>query len=133
MLMSGSEFLIDTNIIIEVFNGNKNYADKIHKLAVIYVPSIVLGELYTGINRVANKARHLKMLNDFLQLCTIVEVNGQTAINYGEIVAQLYKKGKPIPINDVWIAAIAIQYNFTLVTNDGHFKQINKLQTEKWQ
>jgi tRNA(fMet)-specific endonuclease VapC len=112
MQMSGNNYLIDTNIIIEVFNGNKNYADKIHKLDIVYVPSIVLGELYVGINRVTNKAKHLKILNYFMQLCTVLEVDSQTALHYGEIVAELHKKGKPIPINDVWIAAIALQHNF---------------------
>jgi tRNA(fMet)-specific endonuclease VapC len=90
--MSGGNFLLDTNIIIEVFNGNKQYADKIHKLNVIYVPSIVLGELYVGINRVINKTKHLKMLNDFLLLCTIIDVDKQTAKQYGALVAALYKK-----------------------------------------
>jgi tRNA(fMet)-specific endonuclease VapC len=59
-------------------------------------------------------------------------VDSLTALHYGELVAQLHKKGKPIPINDVWIAAITVQYNFTLITNDEHFKQIDKLQIKKW-
>ncbi len=130
--MIGSNFLIDTNIIIELFKGNKKYADKLNKLEVIYVPSIVLGELYVGVNRVANKAKHLKMLNDFLQLCTIVEVDSKTALYYGELIAELFKKGKPIPINDVWIAAIALQYNFAVVTDDEYFKNISTLQIKKW-
>jgi tRNA(fMet)-specific endonuclease VapC len=64
--MTGNDLLIDTNIIIDVFNGNQKYADKLNKLDTIYVPSSVLGELYVGINRVQNKAKHLQILNDFL-------------------------------------------------------------------
>lgn len=69
--MTGSKLLLDTNIIIEVFDGNKEIADKINKLSRFYVPAIVLGELYTGINRVTNKAKHLKKLTDFLTLCVV--------------------------------------------------------------
>ena len=65
--MNGNNLLLDTNIVIEVFDGNKSIADKINKLSGFYISSIVLGELYIGINRVANKAKHLKKLTGFLE------------------------------------------------------------------
>jgi tRNA(fMet)-specific endonuclease VapC len=94
--------------------------------------SIVLGELYVGINRVLNKPKHLKMLHSFLELSQVIAIDEGTAIHYGEIVALLYKKGKPIPTNDVWIAAIAKQYELTLVTRDKHFNEIDDLRIKKW-
>jgi tRNA(fMet)-specific endonuclease VapC len=98
----------------------------------LYLPSIVLGELYTGINRVINKAKHLKKLTDFLQLCTVVTIDALTSKHYGEIIAALFKKGKPIPTNDVWIASLAKQHSFTLVTTDKHFNEIPDFQFKKW-
>ena len=127
--MIGNNFLVDTNIVIEVFKGNIEIADYLYKLPDIYISSIALGELYTGINRVSNRAKHLKRLNDFLKLTTILIVDGETAAIYGELIADLYKLGKPIPTNDVWIAAIAIQYNLTLLTSDRHFEEINHLKS----
>lgn len=127
--MTGNNFLVDTNIVIEVFKGNKEIADYLYKLPEIFISSIVLGELYIGINRVANRAKHLKRLNDFLKLTTTLNVDGETAAIYGAIIADLYKLGKPIPTNDVWIAAIAIQYNLTLLTADRHFEEINDLKS----
>lgn len=124
--------LLDTNIVIEVFDGNKDIADKINKLPEFYITSIVLGELYIGVNRVTNKAKHLKKLNDFLKLCTVLEVDSVTAVHYGEIIASLYKKGKPIPVNDVWIAASAIQHGLTLITRDKHFSEIAGLSIKSW-
>jgi len=56
----------------------------------------------------------------------------ETTRNYGRIKAQLRKKGKPIPNNDVWIAAIALQYDLTVVTRDKHFDQVDGLKIEKW-
>jgi tRNA(fMet)-specific endonuclease VapC len=130
--MIGNNYLLDTNIVIEIFNGNKKYADKINKLQAFYLPSIVVGELYTGVNRVSNKAKHLKKLNLFLELCTVLNVDVDTSKYYGEIIAALYKKGKPLPTNDVWIAAMTIQNNCILVTNDNHFKEIENLNIENW-
>jgi tRNA(fMet)-specific endonuclease VapC len=132
MKMIGSNILLDTNIVIAIFNGNRSYAEKITKATSFYLPSIVLGELYIGVNRVSNKAKHLKKITDLLTLCTIIDVDGVTAKYYGEIVALLYKKGKPIPTNDVWIAAMAIQYNLTLITKDAHFNEITNLQINSW-
>jgi tRNA(fMet)-specific endonuclease VapC len=130
--MTGSKFLLDTNIVIEVFDGNKEIADKINKLSEFYLPVIALGELYTGVNRVSNKAKHLKKLNSFLSLCTVLNTDSATAQYYGETIAKLYKKGTPLPINDVWIAAIALQHNLTLVTRDKHFYAIEDLKTKSW-
>jgi tRNA(fMet)-specific endonuclease VapC len=104
MLMTGNKFLRDTNIIIEVFDGNKEIADRINKLSEFYISVIVLGELYTGVNRVANKTKHLKKLNNFIDLCTVLEINNTTAQRYGEMMAALYKKGTPIPLNDTLAA-----------------------------
>ena len=130
--MTGNKILLDTNIVIEVFEGNKSIADKIDKLSDFHIPAIVLGELYVGINRVVNKLKHLKMLSDFLKVSTIISVDEETSKHYGEIVASLYKKGKPIPTNDVWIAAIARQHELTLITRDKHFNEIPDLKIKKW-
>ena len=111
------------------FKGNKEIADYLYKLPEIFISSIVLGEFYIGINSVANRAKHLKRLNDFLKLTTILNVDGETAAIYGAIIADLYKLGKPIPTNDVWIAATAIQYNLTLLTADRHFEEIDNLKS----
>lgn len=130
--MTGNKFLLDTNIIIEVFDGNTAIADKINKLQGFYISTIVLGELYIGINRVANKAKHAKKLESFLQLCSVLVADNMTAQHYGEIVAGLYKKGKPIPTNDIWIAATAIQHDLTLISRDKHFKEIEVLKLKSW-
>ena len=63
--MTGNKFLLDINIVIEVFDGNKEIANKINKLPEFYISAVVPGELYIGVNRVENKAKHLKKLNDF--------------------------------------------------------------------
>jgi tRNA(fMet)-specific endonuclease VapC len=130
--MSGNSLLLDTNIVIEVFDGNKDIADKINELPGFYISAIVLGELYIGVNRVTNRDKHLKKLTTFLRLCTVLTIDGTTAEFFGEITASLYKKGKPIPSNDAWIAAHAQQHTLTLVTRDKHFSEIDALDLASW-
>jgi tRNA(fMet)-specific endonuclease VapC len=130
--MTGSRAFLDSNIIIEVFSGNSSIADKIHQLSDFYISTIVLGELYVGINRVVNKDKHLKKLQAFLELANIIDIDQSTSVLFGEISAELYKKGKPIPTNDIWIAASIRQYNFTLITRDKHFNAISDLSIESW-
>ena len=77
--MTGNKFLLDTNIVIEVFDGNKEIANKINKLPEFYISVVVLGELYIGVNRVENKAKHLKKLNEFLELCSVSNIDSVTA------------------------------------------------------
>ena len=130
--MTGSKYLLDTNIIIDIFEGNKTIAGNLNNLPEIFISSVVAGELFVGINRVRNKVKHLKKLNAFFDLCTILSIDTATAEHYGIIVASLYKKGKPIPTNDIWIAATAMQYNLVLATKDKHFNEIEKLKVEAW-
>ena len=130
--MIGNNFLLDTNIVIEIFDGNKEIADRLNNLSDFYISAVVAGELFIGINRVTNKSKHLKKLNDFLELCSVLNTDIITAQYYGEIVAALYKKGKPLPINDLWIAAAALQHNLIFVTRDKHFNEIKGLKTKAW-
>lgn len=93
--MTGNKLFLDSNIIIELFSGNKVIADKINDLPTFYISSIVLGELYVGINRVVNKTKHLNKLNSFLKLCIVLEVNQITARLFGEIQRPYIKKVSP--------------------------------------
>jgi tRNA(fMet)-specific endonuclease VapC len=131
--MTGNNYIADSNIVIDIFNGNKKFADKFSGQKEILIPVIVIGELYTGINRVVNKAKHLKKLIDFLPLCKVINIDMDTAKIYGELVAALYRKGKPLPTNDIWIAATAIQHSLTVATKDNHFQEIDGLLLEIWE
>ncbi|MBC7552378.1 MAG: type II toxin-antitoxin system VapC family toxin [Taibaiella sp.] len=130
--MTGNKYLLDTNIVIEVFDDNKILAERMEDIGALYISTVVLGELYTGINRVTNKAKHHKKLNDFLQLCTVLDIDSISAQYYGETAAALFKKGKPIPANDIWIAAVTLQHGLTLVTRDKHFNEIEGLNIVSW-
>ncbi len=130
--MSGSDVLLDTNIIIALFNSETKIAEKLDKLNKVYVPCIVAGELYYGANASKSKAKNISKINLFLDNCSVLQIDNSTAHHYGEIKAILRKKGTPIPENDIWIAAISVQHNLTLITRDAHFKMVEIISIASW-
>jgi tRNA(fMet)-specific endonuclease VapC len=65
-------------------------------------------------------------------LCDVVDIDKKNAEFFGEVSAELRRKGRPIPTNDIWIAATVKQYNFTLITRDKHFLEVEKINIESW-
>ncbi len=125
-------YLLDTNVVIALFSEDENVIAKIQEAREVYHPSIVIGELYYGAFNSTRKAGNLLKIDDYKNEIAVVKCDDHTARFYGEIKAQLKKDGKPIPENDIWIAAMSIQYDLTLVSRDKHFENIEGLQLERW-
>lgn len=130
-MMDGSKYFLDSNVIIDLFRGNKEIKEFIKEDNFVFVPVIVLGELLFGAENALNPNKHFKQVNDFILDYKIFNIDLETAKIYADIKAKLKKSGKPIPDNDIWIAALTIQHNFILVTNDAHFKNINLLKIKQ--
>lgn len=125
--MNGNEACLDTNIVIDMLRGRKDIADKITTLEKVYVPIPVLGERYLGAENSSRKAHHLAQIDVLLSLSEVIHTSNETAKIYGWIKVQLKKKGKPIPENDIWIAALAMEHDLTLITRDQHFTYLPEL------
>jgi tRNA(fMet)-specific endonuclease VapC len=132
MKMTGNKFLLDTNIVSAWLKGESAIADKIDKAREIHIPVIVIGELYYGALFSTQIEKNTRDIKDITSRYSILPVDEETALLYGTIKAELRKKGKPIPENDIWIAAVARQYNLTVATRDKHFNEIDGLKTKKW-
>lgn len=130
--MTGNNILLDSNIIIELFKGNLIVAAQFKSYSSVNIPFIVLGELYLGAYRSSNPEKHIKQIDSFLIKCQILNGDEETANNYAIIKTFLLKKGKPIPENDIWIAAIAKQHQLSLITRDNHFDEIDSLDVVNW-
>ena len=126
-MMDGNNYFLDSNIIIDLFRGNNKTATFITQNNAISIPVIVLGELLFGAENSVNPNKHFNQVNDFILNFKIFTIDEDTSKIYAKVKAKLKKAGKPIPDNDIWIAALALQHEFTLVTNDAHFKNINLL------
>lgn len=126
------KFLLDTNIIIALRKGEQAVARRIAPDMELYLPAIVVGELFLGAHRSDHVHDNLKDVKALTGLYPILPCNAGTAAAYGLLQAQLLDKGRPIPDNDIWIAAIAHQRGFTLITRDNHFKYIEHLSVLVW-
>jgi tRNA(fMet)-specific endonuclease VapC len=124
-------FLLDTNIIIDIFVGNQEIDNQIKSIKRPVVSAITIGELYYGAEKSQQKSKHLKQIEDFVQICQVLAVDVDTSTIYGKIKNELKKKGKPIPENDLWIAASCIQHNLVLITDDNHFLEIENIKLRK--
>lgn len=128
--MSG-RFLLDTNIVIALFDDEPSVAARFAGVAAV-VPVPVIGELDYGARSSTRAAENLGRLERFMAGVSIVAPDLDTARWYGRVRHGLRAKGRPLPENDVWIAALARQHDFTLVSRDGHFCEVNNLKLESW-
>jgi tRNA(fMet)-specific endonuclease VapC len=129
--MSGRN-LLDTNIVIALFAQDSAIVEHLDKAEEVFIPSIVLGELYFGARKSRRVKENLARIDEFAFSNVVLGCDTETARYYGEIKNALREKGRPIPENDVWIAAIALQYDLTLISRDAHFGEIDHLKVESW-
>ena len=129
--MSGKH-LLDTNIIIGIFKNDKAILARLRKTDGVFIPAIALGELHYGTRKSTRVEENLGKIEQFVAVSNILFVDEETAYWYGIVKDQLRRIGKPIPENDIWIAAIAMQKNIILATRDKHFQAVENLQTEMW-
>jgi tRNA(fMet)-specific endonuclease VapC len=125
--MTGNSCVLDTSVVIDAFRKNNTVAERLDGLTEVFVPVIVAGELYYGAYKSSDTIQNLHQIERFLQKCKLLYLDNTTALNYGKIKTALRQKGKPVPENDIWIAAVAQQYDLPLFTTDNHFNEIDDL------
>jgi tRNA(fMet)-specific endonuclease VapC len=129
--MPGS-FLLDTNIAVALLAGEETVRASLNQPGLIFLSSIVVGELFYGARKSARAASNLARVEELASKFVVLNCDVSTARYYGEIRDLLRAKGRPIPENDIWIAAHAQQFDLTLVTRDAHFKAVEGISIEVW-
>jgi tRNA(fMet)-specific endonuclease VapC len=124
--MTGNRCILDTSIAIHTFKNNF-IAQQLNNFSEILISSIAVGELLYGAYRSKNTEKHLAQVHKFLLKCLVIAPDIETADFYGNIKTVLMNKGKPIPDNDIWIAAMSVQFDLPLFTSDKHFKEIENI------
>ncbi len=132
MTWMNGEFLLDTNIVISLSLRDEAVMKELEEDITVFLPSIVLGELFFGAYRSARVEENLARAAEFAANNTVLVCDSATARHYGRIKSQLRLAGRPIPENDVWISAIAQQHGLTLVSRDTHFNEVEGLETVAW-
>ena len=116
-----SRYCVDTSAYIQFLRGDGDAVAAIDGAGWIGFPTIALGELYTGFSLSVRHERDAVRLRDFL--AHPVEV----AHEYGRLVAELRRIGKPLPANDIWIAACAARTSSVVLTCDSRFERITRV------
>ena len=120
---------LDTNAYSDFIRGEAGFDKLFCSADEIIVPAIVIGELQYGFLLGSHAARNEELLSRFLAKPGIIvqPVTRDIAERFGYVKAALKKKGQPIPENDIWIAATALETGARLVTRDAHFDAIGGL------
>ena len=92
----------------------------------------MLGELFFGAAKSGRPSENTAKVERFAAGRAVVSCDPEVAREYGRLKQRLKQKGRPIPENDIWIAAVAKHHGMVLVTRDGHFDEVDDLQTTKW-
>ena len=128
--MSGK--LLDTNIVIALFAKDPSVTDNLARAEEVFIPSIVLGDLYFGAQNSSRLQENLAQIDAFAESSTALHCDKFTAKYYGQIKRKLKIKGTPIPENDIWISAIALQFGLVLISRDQHFVAVEEMILERW-
>lgn len=122
---------LDTNRYVDFCRGEQSVVDIVRSCREIKLPFVVLAELRAGFLLGEKQAHNSKILSRFLnsERVSIIFPDEQTTHHYAQIFYQLRRDGKPIPTNDLWIAALVIQHDLILCSNDKHFEALPQIAT----
>ena len=121
--------MLDTSAYAHFKRGNEQASSALRKSPEILLPTVVLGELWAGFEVGSKRDQNRQGLDAFLSSprVALAPVTGETAARYAVIYAYLRANGRPIPTNDLWIAALAMEHGATLLTADAHFLHVPQI------
>jgi tRNA(fMet)-specific endonuclease VapC len=120
---------LDTNRYVDLCRGVETTVELVAAADEVFVPFVVVAELRAGFACGRRAAENERVLRRFL-LKSGVDVlfaDEQTTFHYAAVYRQLCNQGTPIPTNDIWIAALALQYNLVLHARDRHFEAVAQI------
>lgn len=125
------QVLIDTNVYSRGLGGDDWASGILRRADELLLSPIVVGELYAGFSKGTRKSQNVALFNEFIlsPRITIATIGIETSEFYDVILTQLRSQGSPIPTNDIWIAASAMEHGAHLATMDNHFKRVAGLLT----
>jgi tRNA(fMet)-specific endonuclease VapC len=120
---------LDTNRLTDLFQGDARLADHLGTSEEVCIPLSVLGEIKAGFYGGIEQRRNEILLNKLLTKSTVRVLlpTRETSEVYARLFVQLKRAGTPVPDNDLWIAALALEHDLILITRDRHFQRIPQL------
>ena len=121
--------LIDTSALSGFFRGNAGVTRAIQSSPHLFLNSVIYGETQCGYRAGNARQRNERLLDEFLtsNRVEVLSVSPETSLRYAELWHYLRKAGRPIPDNDIWIAASAWEHGLTVLTLDQHFLELPQI------
>jgi tRNA(fMet)-specific endonuclease VapC len=121
--------VLDTSAYVLADTGRADAIGALERAGELWMPVVVYGELYAGFRQGSRFDHNWGRLNRFLAEFDVplIEVSASVAQAYGDVLLALRKKGRPIPTNDLWIAACCLSVRGTLLSSDRHFQDVDGL------
>ena len=124
--------ILDTNGLSAMADGESAIEPFVGKAAQVAIPVIVLGEYRYGISQSRDHPYYERWLAEYLGKFRILDVDERTTLSYSAIRIELKKAGRPIPSNDIWIAALCRQHSLPLLSRDRHFDAVPGITRIGW-
>ena len=124
--------ILDTNALSAFVDGDTAVGDVLRQEPRACVPVVVLGEFRYGIALSRHRAAYEQWLDSRLGHFEVLPVTDATAVSYAALRVVLRQNGTPIPANDAWIAALALQHGLPVLSRDQHFDAIPRVTRLRW-
>lgn len=124
--------ILDTNALSALADGERDFLQAVGRTRILSVPVVVIGEYLFGIRHSRHRQRYQEWLASNLRAFQIMPITEKTAEHYAEIRSELKTSGRPIPSNDLWIAALAREHVLPVLSRDRHFGVVQGLRTLGW-
>lgn len=124
--------ILDTNAVSSLFVGDPDLSEVLIEAQHHHLPVVVIGEYGYGLQGSRRRDHLQALLDTLIQQSIVLPIDQTTAAIYSQIRHELKRKGRPIPENDVWIAALARQHGQPIVSRDDHFDSVSGLERRAW-
>ncbi|MEO7761600.1 MAG: type II toxin-antitoxin system VapC family toxin [Casimicrobiaceae bacterium] len=124
--------ILDTNALSAFIDGDTALGELLRHQARACIPVIVLGEFRYGIAQSRHRATYELWLESELRHFDVLPVTTETTVSYAALRVTLKQKGTPIPANDAWIAALALQHRLPVLSRDHHFDGVPQIKRQGW-
>jgi len=124
--------ILDINALSAFIDGDRAVGQRLADHGHASIPVIVLGEFRYGLAGSRHRAAYEAWLDEHLPDFDVLAVSAATAVVYAGVRVALKKRGRPIPANDVWISALALEHRLPVLTRDVHFDAVPGLKRVGW-
>lgn len=124
--------LLDTIILVALLRGDQRLETRLKNTEEVFTSVVALGELLYGARRSMRAEENRAQVDQLVQDMSVLPCNRLTAEVYSRLKDDLRQKGRPIPDNDLWVAATAVQYDLRVAHRDDHFDAIDGLDEVRW-